>query len=459
MDTRDQRIALSTAERHEIVEMYRSDPVICMCRRLLLNMVLSEGIVVNPRSSGGGVMTSEFKDMVSEHWVPFMHDLMDHLFMFGFAPWLPVTKPITTAVRAAKRRKVGSKTTVVVPTIPPLGTYAMETLVNQDYVQRIGFIPMLRTIHSGHGGADPRVRVIVATGSMPSMEDGTHRSTVATLLPQYRIMCHLFKGTLAADHQRSHPPLITQDAPGKPALNDTMAEEPFADPVEILDDMEDLRYRKSKSDMKALHEQRQLASNLNKRGNAMVNPFRPSSEVISLQQGYETNQYHVPDGMQVATQPPLPPVRTDLLDLERQRVNTVCGCFGIPDGFISSGGSSSNGSGGGSLGEVEQRHLMRTLTSLTNMLSTHLTEVYHDIYPKEHVEITLPITPFTDIASLVEIFHQGVISHNTAGKHLLRAAGLDTADLELQKDVYNLLFPKPVTTVADKKPTSTEPFT
>ena len=417
------RVSLSNDEAKQIYELYKRDPIVFMCRQLLVSAMLSNGLEVT--KSGGGEMTHDFKRILDRFWVPFARDLVDHFFMFGFAPWLKVTKPVPKSLSRGSGYKRKARM-IEVPIIPPFGSYTVDSYMDKNYVQGLRFVPT-RGLSCGHQErTDDRVTILVASDGMPGVRDGHHRSLVATLLPKYRIMQKLFRSTITADHIRSNPPLVTQDAVDKSGFGDTMHEEPFGDPAETLNEAEEKRYRKSKADMKAFQDQQRIATRLNRGVTpAMSDPFSPDSGEMTLKQAYENNLFHLPDGVQVATQPTMPSLRNDLMDIERERSNVVCGCFGVPMSIVLSGRTGHNVGAN----EVEFRQLMRTIDSVSSNLLRALNEVYEELYPNEDAEFSLPMMPLTSIENILMIRREGLISHRTEGEYLLRAAGLPVSDL------------------------------
>lgn len=435
MDPREKRVRLDGDEATQIYTLYRRDPAVYVCRELLLTSLLSNGIEIG-KPGGQATITEKFQEIVERYWMPFARDLLDNFFMFGFAPWLTVGRPVQARVEGTKRRKKRKNLSemVIVPIVPVFGTYDIEMVVDNEYSQQLEFVPR-HAVGSSVNPRDERVSILVNTDGTPSMLDGSHRSLVATLLPKYRIMQQLMRGTLKADHVRSQPALITQDAPDKARLNDTMDEEPFGDPEDLMAELQEKRYRRAATDVNVLNEKRRLASANNRSASAMLDPFAGTGgETLGLAQSYQNNLFHLPDGTQVAHQPPLPQIRSDLMEMERERTGVVCACFGIPQSLLMSGQSRKPGSSGGS-SDNDVRQLMRTIGSVSATLTRALTEVYKSIYPDEDVVITLPIAPLTTIENLIMIYQQGIISKETQGKHLLRAVGLPETDLEIQESV------------------------
>jgi len=174
----------------------------------------------------------------------------------------------------------------------------------------------------------------------------------------------------------------------------------------------------------------------------MLDPFSSGTATLSTKQSFQDNSYHLPAGSQVAPQPTLPQLRSDLMDIERERINLICGCFGVPQSLIMSG--SGRGMGGHGAGEVEYRQLMRTIDGVSSNVIKALTVVYRTIYPDEPVEFALPMMPLTTIENLLLVYREGVISKQTEGERLLRAAGLPATDLDIQD-------PKPTDEATDDR--------
>ena len=427
-DPRERRQTIDANEANQIYQLYRRDPVVFMCRQLIVSLILSNGITVEQNKSRHE-MTPEFKRMFDLHWIPFTRDLLDAFFMFGFCPWLPVHRTTAVEGKRTKRRKKQPSETLTVPIVPTFGTYDIQCVVDSEYSQRLEFVPR-NILPTGVNTVDERVGILVSSDGDPWWRDGSHRSLLATLLPKYRIMQHLFRGTLLADHIRSHPPLITQNAPDKSRINDALTEEPFGDPVDILNDIEEMRYARNDSDMRVLKQKRRLASEANQSGTQdILDPFGGTQGVVlGRKQAFEDNLFHLPDGTQVAPSPNVPPIRNDLMDIERERASIVCGCFGVPQSLLLAGSSHKNG-GGASEADIAQ--LMRTVGAVSTNLTRALTDVYNTIYPEEDVTISLPVVPLATIEHLTSLYSEGIISKETQGCHMLRAAGLPATDLDM----------------------------
>ena len=84
-------VALDQREAKEIAAAYRSDPLINMCRALVLDSLLSGGISIE---CNGKPSNLAFQQHVDTHWMRCARDVFDNFLMFGFAPWLPVNEEV-----------------------------------------------------------------------------------------------------------------------------------------------------------------------------------------------------------------------------------------------------------------------------------------------------------------------------------------------------------------------------
>jgi len=414
------RSRLPADEAAAIHHLYNTTPVVYMCRRMLVSSLLSGGIQCE---QDGRPASEAFQAVLQRHWIPFVRDLIDAYFMFGFCP--------VRVVKTAKPARRGEKACLI-PIVPPFGVYDAEVRVDpSDYHQTLHFLPKRGA--TVEGGEDANVHMLVSDDGMPNVVCTTHRSRVSTLVAQFRWMERMKTYALQAEHIRSHPPLITQDSPDKRPINETVASEAFADPVELFAEHEERRYRKNASNMNALRQQRSMVADLNRTRRAEdqvhVVGFGEGAGSVTLAQTYEDNTYHVPDGTQVAAQAPMPQARADLTDLERMRVDVVCATFGVPKSLIMTESGRPNASGAN---EMDYRMLRRTMESLAACISRALTATYALVYGGDDLaELTLPFIPLTTSESVQLVYDAGVISKETQGKYLMLTCGLPLLDLDL----------------------------
>ena len=410
---------LNVREGQAIYSLFHHDPVTKMCRQLIVSSVLSGGIQC---LKGGKDATPDFQDILDQYWMPFARDVLDSFFMFGFA----VCSVATKSQRVGQRKKAK----VEVPVVPPFGQYTMEVRMDTEtYEQTLHFVPLRSTIGADLDTRDDASKtVLLCDDGMPNVSDGAYRSRVSTLLEPYRFVQRMRNYAVQAEHIRSHPPLITQDNPDKRPVNETLSEEAFADPSELFHENEERRYRKNASTMNAMLNQQRMASELNRAPDVIQDGLPHDPHTVSLTQSYHDNTFHLPDGTQIATQAPMPQCRTDLAELDRLRIDKVCGTFGVPKSLVGFGTGARQGAQ-----EVEYRMLMRTVEAHAAVLARTLHQVYNQLYGSEDsVEFSLPFMPLTSIDHIQQIFHEGVISKETQGKYLLRACGLPLMDLAIQ---------------------------
>lgn len=420
MASEPMRSRMSASEAAAIHRLYHTDPILYMCRQVLVTSLLSGGLQCERR---GRPANQAFQALLEQQWIPFVRDLIDNFFMFGFCP-----------VRVVKRSKRGEKDTLV-PIVPPYGVYAVDVCVDPvDYTTELRFVPTRGAANGLDVGRteETEVHMLVCDDGMPNVTRPSFRSRVSTLLPQFLWMQRMRRYALQAEHIRSHPPLITQDSPDKRPVNEALANESFADPSELFEEHEARRYRKNASNLNALLQQRAMTqqNNRNAMGHEHAEGCDAEAATVRLSQTYEDNTYHVPDGTQVAGQAPMPQARTDLVDLERMRVDVICGTFGVPKALIMAESARSNASGAN---EMDYRSLRRTIESLAAGLARALTETYRLVYGDE-AKLTLPFLPLTTVDDVQRVYEAGVISKATQGKYLLLTCGLPLLDLDLQEE-------------------------
>ena len=156
-------------------------------------------------------------------------------------------------------------------------------------------------------------------------------------------------------------------------------------------------------------------------------PFK-NNQICPNFQKADISEGGLPEGQQLA--PHInPQTRTDLLEMERNRYDLICGVLGIPSAFI----MNSRGSKISGVNDITYKIFMRSMEGLKSMLSNLLKQVFSEIYQEDsECIVNLPFIPVTDMDDIIKLSTQGVVSRKTIGQYLLKTMGLPESDLDLQ---------------------------
>ena len=419
----------------QIHELYHCDPIIKCVRNTILHTLLSKGIHIE---KNGKELADEFKQLLNETWIPFVEKILDHIFMFGFCPYLLVPAS----------RKSNKKAKPMVPHVPPFGSYKVEVRMNKHFQQSYHFYPLNLQL-SGENKEDSRVKFLVSPNFQPSHQ-GFIRSKCSTLLHSFYFSREMFDNASKIGFLRANPTLITQHRPER-VTGDAVEMEMYADG----DDYElkaDSTYTKDKVAVSAFQRQVNLAATMNGRRpqdkNIRIDPLTGKPISIRHKQAWEENVFVLPEGQQLAPSISYQ-TRTDLMDIERSRQQLVCGVFGIPSSLILSQGTAG---GRSSSGDHHHNMYIRNMEAIKLMLVTFTKTVYLQIYSDDQdVEIDFPFLQFHSIDDLVSLGQQGVISKKNFGRLFLRTLGIPEEELKLGPPLNHEYLTKEKDNVGGKK--------
>ena len=232
-------------------ELFHQEPVVRTARTLIDNTLLGSGMEIRSR---GQKASANFDRLIQRHWLPFASAVQDHLFMFGFCPYMK----IKVKVDGGGKENNGM---AEIPYVPPFGSYRVEMRVHRDFTQTYHFYPLTR-FPSVNDKEDPRIKCLLSDRHAPSVE-GTIRSPMSALLFSFRMSRELNEYAMHVEHLRSHPTLITQSQPGRNQGEAQAAEMfEFAD-ADAYAEKSDAMYQKSALDSQALVRQQRLAASMN----------------------------------------------------------------------------------------------------------------------------------------------------------------------------------------------------
>ena len=394
-------------------ELYRSEPVLRMTRDVLFHTLFSRGMII--QNVDGDCTTEAFSEHVNRHWIPFAKSVFDHVRMFGFCPILK------QSIRADKEGKKMS-----IPAIPAFGSYRIEIRLHPSTFQRsLHFFPQ-QSFPNVEGKETRKVSFLVS--SMPK-SDGTLQSKMVTLLHSFRVSRELYENALRVEWLRSHPTLITQDG-SKTQTTDAVTMDMFADSDAFMD-REEASYLKTKERARDWQRQQNIAMTLNgkkaKNKHIRIDPLTGAPLRVNHKHAWEDSIFSLPEG-QVMAPSISTSTRTDLLDMERHRVDMICGIMGVPRNLVMNQGSSSVG---GSANDIAYKMFMRTLDGIKESLCIHMVNTHHFMYG-EGCKVDLPFPPLTNIDDLRTILDLGISSREKIGTYMLATLGLPAELLDIQ---------------------------
>jgi len=406
-----------------VFELFHQEPVIRMARNVIANTIFSGGIEVNKK---GKKANKDFQQLLETHWIPFANNVLDHIMMFGFCPFMKRNVSVET------EGEVAHNGSAEVPIVPPFGSYKVEIRLMKDYTETYHFYPISK-FPNVNEEADERVQFLVPEQYKPSM-DGVLRSQCTTLMHSFHISREFYDLAMHAENLRAHPPLIAQRPPDKNHGADAGAMEmfEFADGDATMA-RDESSYAKNQQNMNDFYRQQNMCNVLNgkhpRNKNIKIDPLtgRPVYKQRH-KQTWEDNVFVLPEGQQLA--PHInPQTRADLLEMERSRYDLICGVLGIPSSFVLND-RSSRISG---MSDISYKIFMRSMYSIRDQLSILLKTVFEHVYPEDNkCIVSLPFIPATDVEDIIKLSQQGVVSQKTAGLYLLRTMGLPESDLDLQ---------------------------
>ena len=450
--THHPRTWLNANQQDLLYDFYHREPVVQVARRLVLSTLLSGGIRM--AAPDGRNATAAFDRIVQRHWVPFLCALYDHLMMFGRGGYTGVAVKETfetdtdagdaarvngTDTRPATRRY--QRRTVRVPYVMPYGSYRIEVRHDAVGYATCHVYRVTDALVSADVDETKDAYVLRSPAYAPS-RTGLVRSPLLPLLPGHDFSRRLHEYALRTEHLRAHPPLITETRPEPATATDAVAMEMFAD-GDVYRSKEDASYAKNKRHMNDFHRQQAMAAVMNGKhpsdARVVVDPFTGRATRQRRERDvWEERVFVLPDGQKLSGHVH-PQARTDLVDLERHRIDLVCAVMGVPKALVlqtkSASGALQSGTGSaGAGGDVTYRTFMRSLESLAGELAAHLHDAYRTVYGRGdgRVRITFPFLPVTQLEDLALLGELGLISRDTLGRRMLAAMGLPESDLALQ---------------------------
>ncbi len=407
-------------EQMELIERsFHQSPLIQMCRQMIHNQLLNNGVKFCQGNCKMGMDTTD-KDLVEDKWVPFCGHLIDSVMCFGFA-----------VVHIGK----------CYPTIMKTGTYWLKMgIKNNEYeffvydkgsAEKI----MKNAVVFNHFGYDPHA-------------SGNIMSPMTRVLPRLQFLKTLRQTTLIMEAQRSNPQYFAEikDSGGNRTQAEGIDFDFYAD-ANASETNDDMKFNRNRSAMGMLAAQKDLyESYLNPRQAAKASSTLESVTQLPMGQVIKTGTSNTG--------------RNDLVNVHKLLQEEVCASFGVPRSMMFA-----DGSGNRSADTVgTHQSFMHTLLWWKRKLSVVLSDTYNSINAdkimekidfkknqcvdelkaKYKVNVYFPVTPFVSNDELRKLYEQGVISWKSYGEYALRNISLPLDDLQKKPPpVDELLFEKP----------------
>lgn len=417
----DQAKRVNMEQMVYIKNCFDQDPLIQMCKQMIHNQLLNNGIKFSQGSKKSMNMDIEEEDMVENRWVPFCANVIDSVLCFGFA-----------VVYMGK----------CAPSVMKMDTYWLKVKNTTDHLTEF--------IVYEKGAAENVMKncyVFNHFGFDPS-SNGRIISPMTKVVPRLQFLKNLRQTTLMMEAQRANPKYFTEikDSGGTGASREGIDFDFYADAV-AAETSDDMKFQRNKTELSMLENQKGLyESYLNPRHAAASSSML--SNVTQLPTGHSVKNGTTNTG------------RNDLVNVHKLMQEEVCATFGVPRSMMFADGPSNRGND--TVGSHQT--FMHTLLWWKKKLGVILSECYNSINAEKIVEkidvkknqcmdelkrkykinVYFPVTPFVSNDELRKLYEQGVISWKSYGEYALRNISLPIDDLQPKPpEVDELLFKKP----------------
>lgn len=400
---------------------FDQSPLIQMCRQMIHNQLLNNGIKFAQGSKKSMKMQPEEDDLIEDKWVPFCADVIDSVLCYGFV-----------VVYMGKCS----------PAVMKLGTYSLKMKNTKDQTYEFFVYEV--------GAVDNVIKnafVFNHFGHEPTME-GNITSPMVKVIPRLQFLKNIRQTTLHMEVQRAHPKYFTEikDTGGSSGSREGIDFDFYADAV-AAETSNDMKFKRNKTEISMLNNQKDLyESYLNQEHAASSSSML--SNVTQLPTGHTVKNGTTNTG------------RNDICNLHKLLQEEVCATFGVPRSMMFADGPSNRGND--TVGSHQT--FMHTLLWWKKKLSVILSECYNsinaekivdkievkknaclnDLKQKYKVNVYFPVTPFVSNDELRKLYEQGIISWKSYGEYALRNISLPIEDLQSKPpEIDELLFKKP----------------
>lgn len=407
----------------QMISIHRSfyqSPLIQMCRQMIHNQLLNNGIKFCQNSCKMKIDVKHV-DEIEYRWIPFCADLIDSAMCYGFA-----------VVHIGK----------TYPTVLKIGTYWLKVGLKDNqyefYVYEKGSAEkvMKNVVVFNHFGYDPSI-------------NGDITSPMSRVLPRLQFLRNLRQTTITMEAQKSNPQYFSEikDTGGNRNSAEGIDYDFYAD-ANAAETSDDMKFQRNKTAIELFNAQKDLYE-------SYLSPQHAARSAAKLE-----SITQLPAG-QVIKNAVGNTGRNDIVNIHKLMQEEVCAAFGVPRSMMFADGSGSRSTD--TVGTHQT--FMHTLLWWKRKLSVVLSDTYNSINAdkimetidfknnkddldslkeKYKVKVFFPVTPFVSNDELRKLYEQGVISWKSYGEYALRNISLPLEDLQKkppEKD--ELLFKKP----------------
>lgn len=408
-------------ERIDILHRcFVQSPILQMCRQMVHNQLLNNGIKFSQGSKQAYKMKPEEEDDVENKWVPFCADVIDSVMVCGFA---------VVAINKC------------FPSVMKHGTYWMKIKISKNNEYEFSCYEK--------GAAEKEIQNVVVFnhfGYPP--HNGVIDSLVEKVLPKLQFMKLIRQTCISMEMARSNPQYFSEiKDSGNGQQNREGIDFDFYADANAAETSDDMKFQRNRSAIEMLHQQKDLYE-------SYLNTHHAKRASAALENVTQMPMGHIIKNGAFNTG------RNDLVNIHKLLQEEVCAVFGVPRSMMFSDGpgNRSNDTVG------SHASFMHTLLWWKKKLSVVLSECYNsinaenimkdikikatdcvdDLKRKYKVNVYFPVTPFVSNDELRKLYEQGVISWKSYGEYALRNISLPIEDLQPKApEIDELLFKKP----------------
>ena len=419
---------LDDAKRVNMEEMlfirtcFRQSPMVQMCRQMIANQLLNNGVKFcqGGCNSKGVTFHKKDEDNIEDRWCPFAADVIDSVMCYGFV-----------VVHMGNEY----------PSVLRLETYWLKVGIKDNELEFFVY----------EKGAAEKVMpsaVVFHNFGFDITPEGSINSLVSRVLPRLQFLKKMRQSAMYMEIQRSEPKYFSEvkDSGNNQNAREGVEFDYYAD-ANAAETSDDMKFQRNKTAISMLSAQRDLyegylnASHAAKASAALEN-------VTQLPMGHSVKNSQTSTG------------RGDLVNIHKIMQEEICATFGVPRSMMFSDSSAKTST------DTVGTHMtfQNTLLWWKKKLSVVLSETYNSLnsekivekidIKREHdidelkrkykVNVYFPVTPFVTNDELRKLYEQGVISWKSYGEYALRNISLPIDDLQPKApEVDELLFKKP----------------
>jgi len=414
-------------EMNLIQDCYRQSPMVQMCRQMIANQLLNNGVKFCQGSCKRKQVTfvDEDDDMTEDRWCHFAADVIDSVMCYGFVVV-----------------HMGSE----FPSVLRIGTYWLKVGVKDNQLEFFVY---------EKGAAEkilPNAIVFNHFGFEPT-EAGDINSLMTRILSRLRFLKTVRQSAIFMEIQRSEPKYFSEvkDSGNNQNAREGIDFDFYAD-ANAAETSDDMKFQRNKTAISMLSAQRDLYE-------GYLNPSHAIKAAAALENVTQLPMGHSVKNSQTSTG------RGDFVNIHKIFQEEICATFGVPRSMMFSDSSSKTST------DTVGTHMtfQNTLLWWKKKLSVVLSDTYNSLNSEKIVEqidikkeqdidelkrkykvnVYFPVTPFVTNDELRRLYEQGVISWKSYGEYALRNISLPIDDLQPKApEIDELLFEKP-----EKEPT------